>query len=115
MLTIASVFLNFFIFIFALEIFCIDKLPDRIYNNGSLEEDIKMDISKTIKRMILEKDIKQGDIAARLNMSRSMFNQVINRPDLRINTDLIPIASAIGYDVKIQLIDQVNGKIIEVD
>lgn len=74
-----------------------------------------MDINKAIKKMILERNVTQQAIGEVLGMSKSNFNQLINRDDLRINTDLIRIASAIGFNVRIHLIDRETGKVIEVD
>lgn len=74
-----------------------------------------MDITRAVKRMIFEKEVKQQDVGEKLGMSKSAFNQVINKNDFRVNSDLIRIADAIGYDVVIQLKDRETGKIIEVD
>jgi transcriptional regulator with XRE-family HTH domain len=73
-----------------------------------------MDINKAFKIAMLNKGIKQIDLAAKFGKSKSAFNQVFSKPDFRIS-QLVEIAGAIGYDVKIQLVDKDTGKVINIE
>ena len=74
-----------------------------------------MDITKTIKRLILEKGYKQIEIAEKLGITKSNFNNLIHKTDFKLFNDIVKIANAIGYDVKISFVDQDTGKIIDAD
>jgi hypothetical protein len=73
-----------------------------------------MDITKAIKHAMIDKDIKQIDLAAKFGKSKSAFNQVISKPDFRVR-QLVEIVDAIGYDVRIQLVDRDTGKVIDIE
>jgi hypothetical protein len=42
-------------------------------------------------------------------MSKAAFSAMVNKGGFRVNTDLIRIADAIGYDVIVQLRDRETG------
>ena len=73
-----------------------------------------MDINKAIKTAMLNKDIRQIAVADKMGMSESQYSQLIKRSDLKIRV-LRSIADAIGYDVKIQLVDRDTGKVIDIE
>ena len=49
-----------------------------------------MDFGKIIKRILLDKDMTQTQIADSLGMSKQSLNSFLSRKDHRINSDIIP-------------------------
>lgn len=84
-------------------------MPNNIY--GGL---IYMEVGKTFKKMMIDKDVKQIEIANNIGLKKQNFNDQLKRDNFRIN-DVIKIADNLGYDVKLQFVDRDNGKIIDVE
>ena len=78
-----------------------------------------MDITKSLKMLMLDKDMKQIEVANRFynnetnNSSKNTFNNLLRRNDYKLN-DVIKIAEILDYDVKIQFVDRKTGKMIDV-
>lgn len=73
-----------------------------------------MEVGKTFKKMMIDKDVKQIEIANNIGLKKQNFNDQLKRDNFRIN-DVIKIADNLGYDVKLQFVDRDNGKIIDVE
>lgn len=73
-----------------------------------------MNITIAIKKALLDKHMTQTQLAEILGTSKQILNRTIGR-EVWKTSDLEKIANAIGYNVKIQLIDAQTGKIIEVE
>ena len=74
-----------------------------------------MDITKLLKMAMLEKNLKQVEVASRVydsKNSRVTFNNLLRRNDYRLE-DIIRVADVLDYDVRLQLVDRQTGKIIE--
>lgn len=70
-----------------------------------------MEITKTIKYILLMKDIKHYELAERLGYTKQGFSKALNKGDFKIS-DLEKIASALDYDLEIHFIDKKTGKVI---
>jgi phosphoribosylaminoimidazole-succinocarboxamide synthase len=78
---------------------------------------LKLDITKALKMLMVDKNIKQVDVASRFydsETSKNTFNNLIRRNDYKLN-DIVKIAGIMDYDVKLQFVDRESGKIIAVD
>lgn len=64
-----------------------------------------MDISKEIKKMMLEKDINLATLAENLNTSSPNLSAKLRKNNFRIN-ELIEIINILGYDLKIEFIEK---------
>jgi len=74
-----------------------------------------MDITKTLKMLMLDRDVKQVDIANEFKgMSKHTFNNLLRRNDYKLN-DIIKIAGIMNYDVKLQFVDTKTDKIINAE
>ena len=79
-----------------------------------------MDITKALKMIMVDRDIKQIDVASRFytnetnKNSKNTFNNLMRRNDYKLN-DIIKIAEILDYDVKLQFVDKLAGKVIDVD
>ena len=79
-----------------------------------------MDITKALKMIMLDRNIKQTDVASRFytsetnSNSKNTFNNLLRRNDYKLN-DIVKIAAILDYDVKIQFIDKKMGKVIDVE
>lgn len=79
-----------------------------------------MDVTKALKMLMVDRNIKQIDVASRFydsetnSNSKNTFNNLIRRNDYKLN-DIIKIAGILDYDVKLQLVDKNTGKIIDVE
>jgi len=79
-----------------------------------------MDITKSLKMLMLDRNIKQIDVASRFydsetnNNSKNTFNNLIRRNDYKLN-DIIKIATILDYEVQLKFVDKNTGKIIEVE
>lgn len=74
-----------------------------------------MDFGKIIKRILLDKDMTQTQLADSLDMSKQSLNSFLSRKDHRINSDIIPMCDKLGYDVEIIFRDRQSGKTISAD
>ena len=73
-----------------------------------------MKLEKTIKKMLIDKDLKQIVLAEKLELSKENFHAQLRRDNYRIS-EVVKIADILGYDVKLRFIDRENGEVIEVD
>lgn len=69
------------------------------------------DLQKVIKKIIIDKGLKQGYIADSLGLSNANFSYYLNRKNLTFD-DFIKIFDAMGYDVDISLIPKDNKKLL---
>jgi hypothetical protein len=78
-----------------------------------------MDITKALKMLMLDKNMKQIDVASHFyssetnNNSKNTFNNLLRRNDYKLN-DIIKIAAIMDYDVKLQFVDRKTGKVMDV-
>lgn len=61
------------------------------------------DIKKEIKKILLDLDMTQTDVAKMLNMSRQQFNNTFNKANLSFD-DINKICNAIGYNLEINIV-----------
>jgi hypothetical protein len=79
-----------------------------------------MEITKTLKMIMLDRDMKQMDVADRYytsetnSNSKNTFNNLLRRNDYKLN-DIIRIADILDYDVRVQFVDRRTGKTIDVE
>lgn len=78
------------------------------------EKTVKIDIAKTLKMLMLDKNIKQVEAAEKFGMGKTTFNNLIQRNNFKLN-DIIEIAEILDCDIKLQFIDKKSGKITEVE
>ena len=64
---------------------------------------MNVDISKEIKKMLIDKDLTQSQLADMLNTSQSNFANKMKRNNL-YSRDIEEIAEALGYELKIEFI-----------
>ena len=64
-----------------------------------------MEVTKTLKMLMLNKDVKQIDVAEKFGMSKNTFNNLLQRNNFKLN-DVEKIADILGYDTKITFIDR---------
>lgn len=64
-----------------------------------------MDISKVIKKLLIDNDMTQTELAEKLNTSSGNLTNKLRRNDFRIS-ELEEIATAIGYELKIEFIEK---------
>ena len=65
-----------------------------------------MDISKYIKHMLVDKNIKQADLAEKMQTSRSNLASCIARGNKMTISTLESIADAMGCDVEIKFVER---------
>lgn len=73
-----------------------------------------IDFAKNIKKILIDKDVKQFELGQRLGMSAALISAYMQREDYRINADIARIADALGLDVTLTLIDRETGQRYEV-
>lgn len=64
-----------------------------------------MDIAKIIKKLLIDKGMTQTELAEKLNTSSGNLTNKLRRNDFRVS-ELEDIASAMGYDFKIEFIEK---------
>ena len=75
-----------------------------------------MDISKTIRKILIDKDMTQGQLIAKLGLtSKQSASYFFNKNDYFITKDIERVADILGFEVKLQFIDRQTGKVIECD
>lgn len=62
-----------------------------------------MGISKEIKKILIDEDLNQADLAERLKTSQQNMNAKLKRDNFS-NKEMIEIAEALGYELKIEFI-----------
>jgi hypothetical protein len=74
-----------------------------------------MDITKTLKMLMLDRDLKQMDVASEFNgTTKQNFNNLLRRNDYKFK-DIVKIADIMGYNVKLQFVDTKTDKVIIVE
>lgn len=73
-----------------------------------------MNIAKTIKKILIDKDMKQKEVAEKLEVSKQYFSNQLKVDNFRID-ELVKICDILGYEVKLVLTDKVKGNVIEVN
>jgi DNA-binding Xre family transcriptional regulator len=73
-----------------------------------------MELNKVFKKMMIDKEVKQIDLADSLGLSKENFHAQLRRNNFRI-TDIIKIADILNYDVNLQFIDRDTNRIIDVE
>ena len=71
-----------------------------------------MEVSKTLRKMMIDKDVKQIIIADNLGIAKQNFSNQLKADNFRMN-DIIKIADILGYDTKLQFTDRDSGKTID--
>ena len=75
----------------------------------------KVNVTKTFKRIMLDKDMKQVDAAAKMGWDKRPYNRLIQKNDeLRIR-EIITIVDGYNCDIKLSFIDRNTGKEWECD
>ena len=64
-----------------------------------------MDITKRLKMLMVNRGIKQVEVAEQFGMSKNTFNNLLQRNNFKLN-DIEKIASILKYDLKIIFIDR---------
>ncbi|MBC5630632.1 helix-turn-helix transcriptional regulator [Clostridium sp. NSJ-6] len=64
-----------------------------------------MDITKIIKKLLIDKGMTQTELAKKLNTSSGNLTNKLRRNDFRIS-ELEEISEAIGYELKIEFIEK---------
>lgn len=62
-----------------------------------------MDIAKEIKKMLIDEDITQNDLAERIETSQQNLNAKLKRNNFSIK-EMQQIADALGYELRIEFI-----------
>ena len=62
-------------------------------------------ISKIIRKILIDKNMTQTEVAEKLGTSKGNFNNQLNRDNYRLE-DIIKIAEVLGYEVNLILIDK---------
>ena len=65
-----------------------------------------MEITKTIKKVMIDKDIQVGELADKYVISRQNFSRILNAGDRNKIETLIKIADLLDCNVEITLIDR---------
>lgn len=62
-----------------------------------------MGISKEIKKILIDEDLNQADLAEKIGTSQQNFNAKLKRDNFS-NKEMLDIAEALGYELKIEFI-----------
>ena len=79
-----------------------------------------MDVTKALKMAMVNRNMKQGEVANSFYSSetnsniKNTFSNLMRRNDYKLK-DIVKIANVLDYDVKLQLVDKNTGKIIDVE
>lgn len=68
-----------------------------------------MELDKYIKKVLIDKNVKQVELAERLNISRASLGGLISRNKMGVDK-LEDIATALNCELKISFIDKETGK-----
>ena len=72
-----------------------------------------MDITQAFKIALVKKGIKQVDLSKKLGLTRNAVSHNILSGDSMSIKTVNRLANAMGYTVRIQLVDEETGEIIE--
>ena len=64
---------------------------------------MNIDISKEIKKMLIDKDLTQSQLADMLNTSQSNFANKMKRNNFSVS-EMLEIAELLNYELKIEFI-----------
>lgn len=67
-----------------------------------------MQITKAIKTMILNRDVKHIDVANQLGYTKQGFSNLLKKDNYKLD-DIIKIAGILGYSVQLTFIDNQDG------
>lgn len=68
-----------------------------------------MELDKYIKKVLIDKNVKQVELAEKLNISRASLGGLISRNKMGVDK-LEDIATALNCELKISFIDKETGK-----
>ena len=69
-------------------------------------------IKTAINTMLASRNLKQIDLANKLNITKGNCSRLLNKEDFKINNDIIKIINLLDYDIEINFIDKKTGTII---
>ena len=64
---------------------------------------MNIDISKEIKKMLIDRDLTQSQLSDMLNTSQSNFENKMKRNNFRVS-EMLEIEELLNYDLKIEFI-----------
>ena len=64
-----------------------------------------MNVTKCIKTMMINHDIKHIDVANKIGYTKQGFSNLLKKNNYKLN-DIIAIADIIGYDVELHFTDR---------
>lgn len=68
-----------------------------------------MELDKYIKKVLIDKDVKQIELAEKMGISRASLGGLISRNKMGVDK-LEELATALNCDVKITFVDRDTGK-----
>ena len=68
-----------------------------------------MELDKYIKKVLIDKDVKQIELAEKMGISRASLGGLISRNKMGVDK-LEELATALNCDVKITFVDKDTGK-----
>lgn len=74
-----------------------------------------MDFKQAVRVMLANKGLTQRDLANKIGLSEANMSRLLCKDDFRLDADIIHISQALGYTVKIQMIDNNTGLTITLD
>lgn len=75
----------------------------------TFKEVASMELDKYIKKVLIDKNVKQVELAEKLNISRASLGGLISRNKMGVDK-LEDIATALNCELKISFIDKETGK-----
>lgn len=67
-------------------------------------------LKQAIKVLSAQEGITQTELAQRLDTLQAALSRTINKPDHRIQADLLPIAQALGCKLELHFIREKDGQ-----
>lgn len=64
-----------------------------------------LSITKKLKMLMLEKDMKQIEVAEKLGYTKQGFNKLLSKDDYKLK-DIEKIADILGYEVELTFIEK---------
>lgn len=61
-------------------------------------------VKDAVKALQAQQDLTQEELASRVGVCRPVLSRTINKPDHRIAADLLPIATALGFNLELHFI-----------
>ena len=72
----------------------------------------KTQVSKALKKLMIDKEVTQVEVAARLEKEKQNLNNKLRNNNFRIS-EIEEIADILGYDIKLQFTDRYTGKVVD--